>query len=177
MVVACLAMSLGSCTTAKDSGANYDSLFLGISLGMERKAFYQHCWDYNQKGMFIHSPSNQMVQYMIKELNSPVSMRFYPTFYEDKIFEMPVMFEYEAWAPWNRAYKSDSLITQLVPLFEKWYGPFQVTDHPQMGRVWYKIDGRRRINLYIRDDEFVRAVFTDLKVENELNRKAEEAQQ
>jgi hypothetical protein len=89
---------------------------------------------------------------------------------------MPVTFEYEGWAPWNPAYKSDSLITRLVPLFENWYGPFQVTDHPKMGRVWYRIDGKRRINLYVMDDVFVRAVFTDLKIENELNKKAEEAQ-
>jgi hypothetical protein len=177
LIVAGIAMAAGSCNSQKGEGGNYDSLFLGISLGMQRKAFYDHCWDYNQKGLFIHSPTNQMVQYQIKELNSPVAMRFYPTFYQDKIFEMPVTFEYEAWAPWNRAYKSDSLINKLVPLFEKWYGPFEVTDHPQMGRVWYRIDGKRRINLYIRDDEFVRAVYTDLKVENELNKKAEEEAQ
>ena len=176
LIVVGLAVVAGSCSKPGDKGGNTDSLFLGISLGMERKAFYDHCWDYNQKGLFIHSPSNQMVQYQVNDLNNPVLMRFYPTFYQDKIFEMPVTFQYEAWAPWNRQYKSDSLITKLVPLFEKWYGPFKVTDHPQMGRVWYRIDGRRRINLYIRDDEFVRAVFTDLRVETELNKKAEELQ-
>jgi hypothetical protein len=150
--------------------ANYDSLFLGFNLGMERQEFFDHCWDYNKKELLIHGTANQTVQYQLKEVvSSPVSMNFYPNFYEDKIFEMPVTFSYEAWAPWNRQYFADSLFVDVLKVFKKWYGDdFKELNHPEMGKVYYKMDGRRRINLYIRDERHVRAVFTDMKVEKEL---------
>jgi len=148
----------------------YDSLFLGFSLGMEKKAFYDLCWEYNRKKMFTHGPTNQNVEYrLVHELDSPVYMRFYPTFHEDKIYEMPVTFAYEHWAPWAPQFKSDTLFKHMLPLFKKWYGPeFKELMHPTMGKVYYKMDGKRRINLFVRDDQFVMAVFTDLKVEKEL---------
>ncbi len=37
-----------------------------------------------------------------------------------------------------------------------------------MGTVYYKMDGKRRINLFIRDDQYVQAVFTDLRVEKQI---------
>jgi hypothetical protein len=147
-----------------------DSLFLGISLGMERQAFYDYCWEQNKKKLFIHGPTNENVEYkLLNQLEDPVTMRFYPTFYEDKIFEMPVTFNYEAWAPWNRRFWADSLLTDMLPVFKKWYGDdFKELQHPTMGVVYYKIDGKRRINLFKKDDQFVQAVFTDLKVEKHL---------
>ena len=149
---------------------NTDSLFLGIGLGMERKAFYDYCWEQNKKKLFTHGPSNQSVEYILKEgMKQPVAMRFYPSFHQDKIFEMPVTFTYEAWAPWNRRYWADSLLVDMLPVFKKWYGDdFKKLDHPTMGAVYYKIDGKRRINLFQKDDQYVQAVFTDLKVEKKL---------
>jgi hypothetical protein len=149
-----------------------DSLFLGISLGMDRKAFYDYCWEQNKKKVFTHGPTNLNVEYkLVNELKDPVSMRFYPTFYEDKIYEMPVTFTYEAWAPWNKEYWADSLLVQMLPVFEKWYGDgFKKADHPRLGPVYYKIDGTRRINLFRRDDQFVQAVFTDLEAERKLKK-------
>lgn len=154
------------------SNENIDSLFLGISLGMERQAFYDHCWEQNKKKLFTHGPTNQSVQYQLKDgFETPVAMRFFPTFHEDKIFEMPVTFTYDAWAPWNRRYWSDSLLVKVLPLFKRWYGDgFKKLDHPTMGTVYYKIDGTRRINLFRKDDQYVQAVFTDLVIERELKK-------
>lgn len=164
-----------SCSDSRSrSASKYDSLFLGISLGMGRQAFFDHCWDYNQKKILIHGPTNQNVEYrIVEDINSPVSMRFYPTFYEDKIIEMPVTFSYEAWAPWNRQFFADSLFVNMLPLFKKWYGDdFKRIDHPEMGVVYYKMDGKRRINLYVKNERYVQAVFTDLKAEKEITEAA-----
>ncbi len=177
VLIIVLVSVIGSCTGSRnESIAKYDSLFLGISLGMGSKEFYDHCWEYNKQKIFTHGPTNQNVEYkLVNDINSPVSMRFYPTFYKDKIFEMPVTFTYETWAPWNRQYKSDTLLVNMLTLFKKWYGPdFKELNHHTMGKVYYKMDGKRRINLFIKDDQFVQAVFTDLKVEKELKKLAEE---
>lgn len=56
----------------------------------------------------------------------------------------------------------------------KIYGDdFKLVEHPNQGKVYYKIDGKRRINLFIRDDQFVQAVFTDLQVEKRLEEEYE----
>jgi hypothetical protein len=168
-VVASICFGCGKMNRAAEE-KKYDSLFLGFSLGMEKKAFYDLCWEYNRKKVFTHGPTNQNVQYrLVHELDSPVYMRFYPTFYDDKISEMPVTFMYEHWSPWATDYKADTLFKKLLPVFKKWYGPdFKEMNHPTMGKVYYKMDGKRRINLFIRDDQYVMAVFTDLKVEKKL---------
>jgi hypothetical protein len=157
---------------------NYDSLFLNISFGMKRQEFFDYCWEMNRQKLFIHGPTNQNVEYRLTEIKHPVTMRFYPSFYEDKIYEMPVTFTYEAWAPWNRQFFSDSLLVEMIGLFRKWYGDdFQVIHHKTQGTVYAKIDGHRRINLFIKDDQFVQAVFTDLRVENELKKKSGQPQE
>lgn len=172
-------LALGSCGKESDrqTSGDPDSLFLGITLGMERKAFYEYCWEQNRKKIFTHGPTNLNVEYkLINELQDPVSMRFYPTFHKDRIFEMPVTFTYEAWAPWNKKYWADSLLVHMVPVFKKWYGDeFKKVDHPTLGPVYYKIDGNRRINLFRKDDQFVQAVFTDLTVERQLKKAHQEA--
>lgn len=159
---------------SREDEKKYDSLFLGFSLGMEKQAFYDLCWEYNRKKMLTHGPSNQNVEYrLVHAIDSPVYMRFFPSFHNDKIYEMPVTFTYEHWAPWARPFQPDSLFKKMLPLFKKWYGPdFKELDHPTMGKVYYKMDGRRRINLFIRDEQSVMAVFTDLKVEKELKEEA-----
>lgn len=176
----CLLVWMVSCDemNSRWSGSSgnerYDSLFLGISLGMDKEKFYDHCWEMNRQKVFTHSPTNQAVEFvMVSELDKPVMMRFYPLFYQEKIVEMPVTFSYEAWAPWNKQYQSDVLLLKMLSVFKKWYGEdFKVIDHPRMGKVYVKMDGRRRINLFIRDDQFVQAVFSDLRMVKE--RDAEE---
>lgn len=172
-----LIVLLVSCDGGKFSSSSdakkLDSLFLGISMGMDKKAFYDYCWEKNRDKIFRHGPTNQSVEYtMLTELNSPVNMQFYPNFYDDKIFEMPVLYSYEAWAPWNKEFSSDTLLLKLLPAYKKWYGDdFQVLQHPVQGTIYYQMKGKRRINLFIRDDQFVQAVFTDLKVEKEIKEK------
>jgi len=168
-----IASFLISCNGSERKANNekkLDSLFLGISMGMDKKEFYDYCWKMNKDKIFTHGPTNQSVEYMLKsELDKPVAMQFYPNFHEDKIYEMPVLFNYEAWAPWNRELSADTLILKLLPVMKKWYGDdFQVLQHPDQGTVYYQMKGKRRINLFVRDDQFVQAVFTDLQIEKAL---------
>ncbi len=165
----------GLCSTALFScepgwlpgSRNYDTLFLGFSLGMERQVFYDYCWQKNKEKLFTHGPTNQMIQYkLIGELDQPVYMRFYPYFYKDKISEMDVTFEYEGWAPWNQQYSADTLLVHILPVFEKWYGKgFKPVETRRRGVVYYKRDGYRRITIFRKDDQYVEALFTDVRDE------------
>lgn len=172
---ATLFFSCDSSVGSKTRKENYDSLFLGFHFGMDRKEFFQYCSEMNQKKLFAHGTGATSVQYELKdEFKAPVIMRFYPSFHDEKIYEMPVTFTYEAWAPWNKQYWSDVLLEEMYEQFKVWYGDgFQVVNHPNQGKIYAKIDGRRRINLFIRDDQFVQAVFSDMKVVTELEKQEE----
>lgn len=176
IVLGMLCFSCGGAGGGKEG--SYDSLFLGLYLGMGQKEFYDYCWEMNRQKKVTHGPTNQSVEYRLVEgIDNPVMMRFYPSFHDQKVYEMPVTFTYEGWAPWNKSLGADSLLSKMLPLFKKWYGDeFKSLEHKTMGTVYYKMDGKRRINLFKRDDQYVQAVFTDLKVENQIKEEKQHAE-
>ena len=146
------------------SGVRYDSLFMGIYLGMPEKDFYLHCWQLNRKGLIRQGESNTTVYYKLKnQLKYPAAMDFYPKFMQGRIYEMPVKFKYIGWAPWNKNLTSDNLQHNLVKWYEKTYGKgFIEVRHPLHGTAFVKVDGNRRISIFKESDLYVWAVFTDL---------------
>lgn len=148
------------------SNVRQDSLFLGISFDMDRKAFYAHCWELNKQGVFTNGVGNMSVKYTIEEgLRFPAIMNFYPKFGEGKIFEMPVDFQYQNWALWNKEMSNDMLLEDVRKLLEQWYGGgkfIEVTSDDGSMSLLVKVDGNRRIRLWKQNVSTVRATFTDL---------------
>ena len=153
------------------SGVRYDSLFLGLYFGMPEKEFYMHCWNLNQDGLIKQGESNTTAEYKLKdELKYPALMNFYPRFSEGKISEMPVSFKYEGWAPWNKVLSSASLEKELLKWYQKVYGRgFIKVKHALHGTAYVKINGNRRITIFIEDDLHAWAVFTDLSIKKEFS--------
>ncbi len=151
------------------SGIRYDSLFLGIRLGMTDREFYKHCWNLNKQGLIKQGTSNTSVEYQLKtELKYPVKVDFYPKFVDGKIAEMPVTFIYTGWAPWNKELTSDKLQQAVLKYYDKIYGTdFMKVEHPTRGFAYVKIDGNRRISIFKQDEMRVWAVFTDMTVKKE----------
>lgn len=154
------------------SGERQDSLFFGLYLGMTADSFYKHCWKLNKSRKFKQGQFNTSVEYTMDELEYPAVMNFYPTFNEEGVVaEMPVMFNYKAWAPWNKELWADSLVLKIKDLMEEWYGPgFIEMKHPEKGTRYVKVDGNRRIILWAVDQQYVKALYSDLtriKKENE----------
>jgi hypothetical protein len=147
-----------------------DTLFLGLYLGMTETDFSDQCMKLNKQKLVTQGLGPLSVEHkLLDDFESPVTMRFFPTFIEEKIFEVPVTYNFAAWAPWNKQYQSNVLLEKLLEKYKLWYGDdFQLINHQTQGKVYWKIDGKRRINLFIMDDQHVQAVFTDLKVEKEL---------
>ena len=152
------------------SGERNDSLFLGIRLGMTNKDFFAHCWELNKQQLIKQGNTNTSVEYEMAELKHPALMNFYPTFFENEIHEMPVMFNYKAWAPWNKELWSDSLMLDVKHLMEKWHGQgFIKMEHPEKGIRYVKVDDNRRIMIWKENDEYVKVLYTDLTKEKEMN--------
>lgn len=164
-----LSAVIASCNWMDSGSRKSNQLFLGIYLGMKKQDFFDRCWQLNKENIAIQGPGNQSVEYRLTGAEKPgILMHFYPNFYDDRIYEMPVVYHYEAWAPWNRQYWSDKLLERIVHHFDTTYGKLEVLDHRTMGKVYFRIDGKRRINVFIKDDQYVQAVFTDLNVERRL---------
>jgi len=155
-----------------ESGERHDTLFLGLYLGMSAEEFYKKCWDLNKQGIIKQGEANTSVLYEMKdELKSTVNVNFYPTFFHDKIYEMPVKFKYKGWSPWTAEYSGDTLQLELVEVFKKWYGDgFMEVSSPNKGKAYVKIDGNRRISLYKTEsaDGTVWAVYTDMSLHDEV---------
>lgn len=147
------------------TGKRYDSLFLGLSLGMTSKEFYAKCWDMNRKGLIKEGSGNTSVLYKINDtFRHPVAMNFYPNFKDDKINLMTCELNFEGWSPWNKELSSDSLLIQALEVCKKWYGgeEFIKVEHPTRGPAFVKIDGNRRISLFRKNDTSIRMLYLDL---------------
>lgn len=146
------------------SGVRHDSLFLGLTLGMDRKTFYTICWELNKKNRMTQGSNNLSARYFLNEgLKAPAYLDFYPNFVNDSIVEMPAIFSYKDWAPWNKSLGTDSLLTDVKNLLEKWYGKgFIEIRNKTRGNVWVKVDGNRRIRFFKSEPKEVKMFITDM---------------
>jgi len=138
-----------------------DSLFLGYYFGMSEEEFFNHSRDLNRKNI-LHGDA--FIRYNLDLFGKDVRMMFYPEFKNGKIFVMPIEVIYEGWAPWNRELYSDSLIVNLVELYNRDYNAeFIKSQFPPFNReVWVSIDGNRRITILKKDDSTALVQFLDL---------------
>lgn len=146
------------------SGIRYDSLYLGLSLGMGEKDFFTACWDLNKQGLTKEGFSNMTVQYEMKELKHEGYYDFYPFFEKGLVKSMTGFVHYKAWSPWRKDLWSDHLIEDSRTMFENWFGgnKFFSIKSPTYGKAYVKIDGNRRIVLYHNDDQKVNVLISDL---------------
>lgn len=154
-----------------------DSLFLGYHFGMTRQEFYDHSWSLNKQKKVIQGEGNRSVMYQTDELDHRAKMNFYPKFHEEKIYIMPVQYSYNAWAPWNKDLWSDTLLVNLLDLYEEKYdADFKQINHPDLGRPAYtSIQGNRSITMLKKDDQHVIVTFTDLNVREKIKESGEYA--
>lgn len=153
------------------SGVRSDSLFFGMYFGMSSKDFYGRCWELNNQGILYHGAQNMTVEYRFDDFGKAATMNFYPEFYEDKIYEMPITFAYSAFAPWNPEYSPDSLLAQTLEFIEPWFGiGFIKISHPEKGDLLAKVEGNRRVLVFISEDK-VKLLVTDLSVKDKADAK------
>ncbi|WP_157580931.1 hypothetical protein [Segetibacter koreensis] len=158
-----------------ESGKRMDTIFFNIHFGMTGKEFFAYCWEMNKKGLFTDGQSNTAVLYRLNhnELKYPASLNFYPEMYENRINKMSAVFQYDAWAPWNKQLFSDKLLADVLNLYKKWYNkgnPFIEIKVPGKSTVYVKVDANRRITMAVKDDMTVQVNYTDLLTEKKFKK-------
>ncbi|WPR75499.1 hypothetical protein [Algoriphagus sp. NG3] len=149
------------------SGKQENELFLGLELGMGKKLFYEKCWQMNNEGILTNGPSELSVEYQVQMPSSlSTKMRFYPKFQDEKIYAMPVDYIYEGWAPWNEELSAEKLRSDVLKLYEDWFGPGFIEVKSEDGNqlVFVKIDGNRRTRIFKKNISTVRVEIVDLPI-------------
>ncbi len=163
---------------AKSYDSALDTIFFNLTFGMKRQAFYDTCWKLNKTGLFTSGSTNLSVQHEIMTgYGKPVSMNFYPNFSNDVLYEMPVTYNYEAWAPWNRELYSDTLIVKIVQQMEKDYNVKFTHKKTQDGRpAYYNYTYPRKILITVQDEQYVKVLMENEKymTEDEKNKTEDE---
>jgi len=143
-------------------GIRMDSVLMGIRLGDTREEFYGKCFDLNKQQLVTAGPNGATVQYLFTDSlfhDEPAALRllFIPAFDKDDIImEMNLEFSYSAWAPWNEQYQSDKLKEKVLQFIMHWYkGNEFVIAKIQGSDVPVKVDGNRRMLVYIKDEQNV----------------------
>ena len=151
------------------SGVRYDSLFFGLKLGMTRKEFFDRCWELNRSGIVWQSNLNNAVRYKIDGFKHEAKMDFYPNFYKNKVFQMPVEFQYVGWNPVSQSVSYDSLELEVLNQIKEWFGTDVMKMEKSPGHyAWVWVHGNRRILLTKLNDQTAKVIFTDLLVEAEM---------
>lgn len=142
-----------------------DSLFLGYHFGMTSTEFFELSRQLNSDGVLTGQTT---IHYTIDDMGHSVTKYFYPSFEDDKIFRLPIEASYDAWAPWNQSFFSDTLMVNLMELYQQRYGAdFFYSNIPDKeNEVWVSIQSNRRIVIDKKDDMTVQIEFLDLSVQN-----------
>lgn len=150
-------------------GERNDSLLFGIQFGDTRNDFYGKCFDLNKRHLVTQGPANTSVQYLfsdslIHDRPTQIRLLFFPEYDEkDIIAEMNMELSYPGWAPWNRALQSDSLKVKTMQLLMNWYkGNEFVTADVNNAPMSVKLDGNRRVLVYIKDAQSVGVKVQDI---------------
>lgn len=153
------------------SGKVENELFLGLELKMSKKKFFETCWELNKQGVLVNGASELSVVYSLDmPSGNAAKMQFYPDFYEDKIYLMPMEFSYEGWAPWNEELSAEKLLEDTIALLEEWYGEgfIEVSNEDRTQVAFVKMDGNRRIRVFKKHLSRVRAEIVDLPVQKKM---------
>lgn len=153
-------------------GVIHDSLLFDMRFGQHKQAFYQQCWQLNQKGVITNGPGNKTVKYVlpqkVEDAASSLTLLFFGDFNEKDIMTgMDLQFYYNAWSIWNKKLQSDQLIPVVMDSLNKWYPGNDFIKVPlkkDSAEIFVKVDGNRRITIKpLDDDRIVKAKIDDLR--------------
>lgn len=167
LIISC---SLIGCNSEQDGSmflyngeARQDSLFLGYYFGMSQQEFFDYSFKLNAQKVITNGSGAEIVK-KESRLKADARMSFYPKFKNDKIFMMPVIYSYDGWAPWNTHLFADSLLVDLLEVYEDSLNvDFKRFEQDTTPEVYYlhRIDNQE-IRMHTLSDSKVLVTFMDL---------------
>lgn len=150
-------------------GVRKDSIILGINLGDSKDDFFGKCMDLNAQHLITQGNDGTSVQYLFVdsiEHQTPAHLRLlFKPVYDDKekIAEIQMEFSHQGWAPWNEKLQSKVLFPVAEKILLNWYEGNNFVDAEVAGqKLRVKVDGNRRILMYIKSDQSIAIQVQDL---------------
>lgn len=143
-------------------GVRQDSILFGIKLGNTRDDFFGKCFDLNKQKLVTQGPRGLCVEYIFSDSihhpkSTQIKLLFCPSFDQNNVMSnMDLEFSYTGWAPWNKQLQADSLKGKVMALMMDWYkGNEFVTANVENSEVPVKLDGNRRLMVFVKDAQSV----------------------
>lgn len=148
-----------------------DSLFLGLYLGMKSKDFFGHCWTLHKEGILANGVNNTTVKYSLDSIYPELTVDFYPAFFEDKIYKMPLIFYFSNYSMWNLNMVPDSLQKYGESVIYSWFGDdfiYSIKNY-QGGSDTLKIDvdANRRVIITKAQENKLEVDITDISIDKQ----------
>ncbi len=136
-------------TSELATGERHDSLFLGIEFGMRSKQFFTYCWEQHKAGVLNNSSTNMDVRYELTAFHPKLAVDFYPSFYNDQIWKVPMSFYFDDYSEWNKDLGADTLAYYSMKVVNEWFDEefIEIKRETILGDKIYKIaaKGNRKI--------------------------------
>jgi hypothetical protein len=139
-----------------------DTLIHDYTFGMTRDEFFDLSWKYNAEGVLINGSGAEIVE-NIDWLVAPAKRVFYPNFENEKIVQLPIVYSYKGWAPWNEHLSADSLMQHLIPEISKDYNvSFEPLSESSDRTIYIGRVNNTEIEISTKSSFEVQVTFTDL---------------
>lgn len=151
------------------SGEQVNDLIMGFKFGMTKDLYFDKCTELNKSKIITSGGRNFSPEKILTPKNpngKKIKMSFFGTFDEQRLLNgFDVRFNYLGWSNWNKEYQSPVLIEQIKDSVLKWFpgNNFLTVEIEGLNKKTHvKVDGNRRILLYIVDSKDVALKIDDL---------------
>jgi hypothetical protein len=143
---------------------------LGLEIGMEKQAFYDHCTQLNQQQLITMAGGANLVNHpMPNDLDKPATLTFRPIFTRSNaphVEAFELQFLYDDWSPWNQASQSDKLLPKVADYLSRTLEVEWIDlQHPRHGRVFANVTDTRLTTLWAEDATIVKGMIVDLSLQ------------
>jgi len=154
-------------------GEIHTNYLFNLEVGDTKKEFFDKCWQLNKEQKVSQGSGNKYAKFFDEprvgeDSLARVTTLFYGIFDDNDIMHgVEMKMSFYSWSPWNDTYRSDALISFMKKRYMKELGgnEFIELKIDDKNTAYVKVDGNRRIRMYILSPQEIMVKIEDLRNE------------